>query len=86
MIKKFNAWMEEVGADKLLHFLVTAWLVAEAKLFGWVTMMAMLLAIVMFGCLKEVLLDDQADWEDLVWSICGGLLSMLLFLAYEILC
>lgn len=85
LIKKFNAWMEEVGVDKLLHFLLTAWLVSEAKVYGLFPMMMMFLALVVLGLLKERCWDEELDGEDLLWSVCGGLLSILLYVPYDLL-
>ena len=57
MIKKFNAWMEKVGVDKLLHFFVAAWVVAECKYFGLTAMLIGLLNICTLSVIKELWMD-----------------------------
>lgn len=75
-----NKLVEKVGVDKLLHFLVTAWIVAEAKCFGWIPMLIAFVILVGLGIYKEKKLDTHADYIDLKWSIYGGLFSMFLYL------
>lgn len=80
-----NKLIEKVGVDKLLHFLVTAWLIAEAKVYGVVTMIIVFLLIVILGIIKEKKLDVNPDYSDLKWSIYGGLVSMCLYAASKLL-
>lgn len=80
-----NKLIEKVGVDKLLHFLVTAWLVAEAKAYGVVTTIIVFLLIVILGIIKEKKLDLNPDYSDLKWSIYGGLVSMCLYVASSLL-
>lgn len=75
-----NKLIEKVGVDKLLHFLVTAWIVAEAKCFGWIPMLIAFVILVGLGIYKEKKLDTHADYIDLKWSIYGGLFSIFLYL------
>lgn len=62
--------VNKIRTDKLLHFLVTGWTVAEWGLPGFAI-------IIILGIIKECL-DDKFDLEDLQWSLYGGLLAMLL--------
>lgn len=71
--------IEKVGVDKLLHFLVTSWIVAEAKCFGWIPMLIAFVILVGLGIYKEKKLDVYTDYVDLKWSIYGGLLSIFLY-------
>lgn len=80
-----NKLIEKVGVDKLLHFLVTAWLVAETKVYGVVTTIIVFLLIVILGIIKEKKLDLNPDYSDLKWSIYGGLVSMCLYVASSLL-
>lgn len=73
-----NKIVEEVGADKLLHFLLTAWLVAEAKIYGVFPMMIVFVAVIILGMAKEKWLDEKADYTDVWWSVLGGFASLLL--------
>ena len=62
--------VNKIGTDKLLHFLVTGWAVAEWNLPGFAV-------VILLGIIKECL-DDKFDLKDLQWSLYGGLLAMLL--------
>lgn len=75
-----NKLVEKVGVDKLLHFLVTAWIVAEAKCFGWIPMLIAFVILVGLGIYKEKKLDVYTDYIDLKWSVYGGLISIILYL------
>lgn len=80
-MKLTDKLVEKVGADKLLHFLLTAWLVAEAKVYGELIMLLVFIVIILVGIYKEKKLDVKADYADVKWSIYGGLCSWLLYLA-----
>lgn len=78
MIGKFNAWMEKVGVDKLLHFFVAAWVVAECKAYGVSAAGIGFVVIVVLAFLKERFLDKEFSAMDFWWSACGGFAPMLL--------
>ena len=72
--------IEKFGADKLLHFLTTAWLVSEAKVFGINAMMITYLVVVILGIIKEIKLDDYIDTRDIIASVAGGFVSVILYI------
>lgn len=78
LIEKFNAWMGEVGVDKLLHFFVAAWVVAEFKYFGTFLGFFGLFLVVVCSIVKECYIDDEADKKDGLWSFFGGALSLVI--------
>ena len=80
MIKRFNAWMEKVGVDKLLHFFVAAWIVAECKSYGVAPMLLGFVVIVLLAIIKEYVLDKTGDYKDVLCSMLGGVFSILLFI------
>ena len=80
MMKRFNAWMEKVGVDKLLHFFVAAWLVAECKAYGIPPMLLGFVAVILFSVVKEYVLDKTGDYKDVLCSMLGGVFSILLFI------
>ena len=57
MIKINNFLFEnnEIGADRILHFVFAAWIVAECKLWGVSAMMIGFISIVTLFFLKEKL-------------------------------
>ena len=79
MIDKFNFIIERIGADKLLHFFLSAWLVAESKEYGFIAMIATFLVVLIVGVIKEQVLDKEPDKKDWLWSVYGGLISILLW-------
>lgn len=80
MMKRFNAWMEKVGVDKLLHFFVAAWSVAECKSYGVAPMLLGFVVIVLLAIIKEYILDKTGDYKDLLCSMLGGVFSILLYI------
>ena len=86
MMKRFNAWMEKVGVDKLLHFFLAAWIVAECKAYGVVPMLLGFVAVVLLAVVKEYVLDNKDDYKDVLCSILGGVFSVLLFIVGDIVC
>lgn len=85
-IMKLTTYLaEKVGADKLLHFLLTSWLVAEAKVYGLIAMLLMFILILILGLIKEVKLDVNADYSEWYWSVYGGLVSICLYIASSLL-
>jgi hypothetical protein len=86
MMKRFNAWMEKVGVDKLLHFFVAAWLVAECKAYGIAPMLLGFVVVVLLAIIKEYILDNPGDYKDVLCSMLGGVFSILLLIVWDIVC
>ena len=68
--------VEKFGADKLLHFFVSAWLVAECKEFGIAAGFFGWIAVIVLSVLKEFMLDEEWDSMDVVAGAYGGFLSL----------
>ena len=79
-MKRFNAWMEKVGVDRLLHFFVAAWIVAECKSYAVAPMLLGFVAVILFSVVKEYVLDKTGDYKDVLCSMLGGVFSILLFI------
>lgn len=77
LIKKFNAWMEKVGVDRLLHFSIAAWIVAECKMYGIGAAGIGFVVLMILSFLKEKL-GGSFDGKDFWYSACGGFTSLLL--------
>lgn len=80
MIERFNLWIEKVGVDKLLHFLVAAWVVAEFKAYGYLFGFIGFILVCILAVVKELWLDEKADINDAFWSVFGGFFSLFLML------
>lgn len=80
MIEKFNAWMEKVGVDKILHFFVAAWLVAECKVLGFNVALLAFLVVSVLAVVKELYIDEESDLKDAWVSVLGGVVSLVLYL------
>ena len=79
-MKRFNAWMEKVGVDRLLHFFVAAWIVAECKSYGVAPMLLGFVAVILLAIIKEYILDKTGDYKDVLCSMIGGVFSILMFI------
>lgn len=69
--------IEKVGTDKLLHFLVSAWVVSLAGYFGDISATIAFILMFILGITKEQKLDNQADYWDLGCAMIGGAISLL---------
>lgn len=85
MIEKFNAWMEKVGVDKMLHFFVAAWVVAECKIYGVMWGCIGFAVIAILALVKEMYIDKKGDLTDALGSLLGGGLSLILMALYDAL-
>jgi hypothetical protein len=78
MLKKLNNIIERIGVDKLLHLLLFAWVVAEAKMFGDVVMWAAYWLMAVLSIAKEIWLDNKGDLKDVLYGAAGGGISVLM--------
>lgn len=80
MLTWWNNLIVRIGVDKLLHFLLFAWIVAEAKMFGDVAMWAAYWLMAVLSIAKEIWLDNKGDMKDVLYGAAGGGVSMILSL------
>lgn len=79
MLKKWNNFIVRIGADKLLHFLLFAWVVAEAKMFGLTAMWVAYWLMAVLSIVKEIWLDNKGDMKDVLYGAMGGGISVLMY-------
>ena len=76
MMKRFNAWMEKVGVDKLLHFSIGAWITALGGMYNHIGYLCCGGLIIILNIIKERLLDDNADYKDVFATSLGSVTSI----------
>lgn len=79
-MKMLDTLISRIGVDKLLHFLLFAWVVAEAKMFGDVAMWAAYWLMAVLSIAKEIWLDNKGDMKDVLYGAAGGGVSVILSL------
>lgn len=77
-MKLTDKLVQKIGADKLLHFFVAAWIVSECKAYGigvgciaWIT-------VVILSAIKEKVFDNHVDAKDIFAGALGGFTSLAL--------
>lgn len=70
-MKLTDKLVEKIGADKLLHFFVAAWLVSECKAFGIIAAFFGWIIVIILSAVKEHFLDACA-------AAYGGIVSLLI--------
>ena len=71
--------LNKIGIDKVLHFLMFAWIVAIGLAYSFTTGVYCFLGIIVLSLIKELVIDKKIDWVDLIAGIVG---CMVTFLAY----
>lgn len=70
MAKISNWLVNTIGADKMLHFLVAAWLTALVSPLGAMWMGFMICILFIASVIKEFL-DSTFDWYDIMAAMIG---------------
>lgn len=84
-MKLTDKLVEKIGADKLLHFFVAAWLVSECKAFGIIAGFIGWIAVMILSVVKEHILDGEPDSMDACAAAYGGFLSLAIGLLQTLL-
>lgn len=77
-MKMLDTLISRIGADKLLHLFLFAWVVAEAKMFGDIAMWAAYWLMAILSVVKEIWLDNKGDMKDVLYGAAGGGVSVIL--------
>ena len=77
MMKRFNAWMEKVGVDKLLHFSIGAWITALGGIYNHIGCLCCGAIVIILNVIKERLLDEQPDSKDTLFTLFGSIVSII---------
>lgn len=77
--------ISKYGADKLLHLLFGAWVVAEAKPYGILAMLLVVFLVSILSIIKERKYDANPDYGDVKATMYGMCISVLLYGFYTII-
>lgn len=77
-MKLTDKLVEKVGADRLLHFFVAAWLVSECKAFGIIAGFFGWIVVIILSAVKEHFFDDEPEPMDACAAAYGGIVSLLI--------
>lgn len=77
-MKLTDKLVEKIGADKLLHFFVAAWLVSECKAFGIIAGFFGWIVVIILSAVKEHFFDDEPEPMDACAAAYGGIVSLLI--------
>lgn len=77
---KIAELLNKIGIDKVLHFLVFAWVVAIGLAYSFTTGVYCFLGMVVLSLIKELAIDKKIDWVDLIAGIIGGMVTFLAYL------
>lgn len=72
--------LNKIGIDKVLHFLVFAWIVAIGLAYSFTMGVYCFLGMVVLSLVKELVIDKKIDWVDLIAGIIGGMVTFLAYL------
>lgn len=81
-MKLTDKLVNKFGADKLLHFLIAAWIVSEAKIYGIAAMLITAVIVLLLSVIKEVKLDGYASADDILATMCGCITSIGLYILW----
>lgn len=77
-------FLNKIGIDKFLHFLVLALLTSWASFISTNCMWIMLILSPFIGLVKE-LLDNKIEWKDIIAGIVGSIASVVVYWIIQLL-
>lgn len=77
-MKKLNDLIQNMGPDKVMHFLVGMVIVAQFDRYGWEIGAVGLFVNLAIQASKEKCLDEEADFGDTAAGFAGGIVELFL--------
>ena len=77
---KIAELLNKIGIDKVLHFLVFAWVVAIGLAYSFTTGIWCFIGMLVLSLIKELVIDKKIGWLDLIVGIVGGIVSFALYI------
>lgn len=84
-MKILDNFINKIGSDKLLHYLVGAWLVALSQPYGPIMMGSIFILFLILSLYKEYKLDNSPDLIDVLYYIGGSVTSAVSYIISLIL-
>lgn len=86
-------WLNTIAKDKYQHFAVGVVLSAVTLVIAmplgawwrWIPLLVSMLSAVMATVAKERKIDPKADMQDILWTLGGGAVAWLVYIAYILL-
>lgn len=78
-MKRLDNLINKLGIDRILHYLVGAWLIALAQPYGWAIMSIVFSLFLILSIYKEYKLDNEADLVDIIFYIIGSITSAIVY-------
>lgn len=79
-MKVLNDFISRIGSDKILHYLVGAWLIALAQPYGALCMGMVFTVFLILSLYKEYRLDTEPDLVDVAYYVSGSLTSAISYI------
>lgn len=79
-MKILDNFINRIGSDKLLHYLVGAWLLALAQPYGALGMGITFILFLILSLYKEYKLDNKPDLVDVAYYIGGSVTSTVSYI------
>ena len=74
-MKAINDFLNKIGVDKALHFLIGALLTAWVSPIRWGAVGVVFFVVLFISVLKELMIDEEKDWIDVAAGVAGSALS-----------
>ena len=85
MSRLTNWFVDKFGADKMLHFLVGAWITSISTYFGWYGIIPAFLIVFSLSYVKEEFLDSKFEPDDIMAAMIGCVVSVLVYGVFRLL-
>ena len=83
--ERLNGCIERVGVDKVLHLMVGYGMVATGLMYSLAAGLWCLLAVIALSVVKEVAIDKQTDWVDVLAGVAGGIVALMAYIPKDLI-
>lgn len=79
-MKKLDNFINKIGIDKVLHFVVSGWIISLFSPCGIIVISIVFILLFILSIIKELVLDDYADTNDIIAGFLGESVSIIFYL------